>query len=77
MSKLYLLEWFLTLEGQKKRRLFSDKDVAEDKYQELKGSISHGWLSLKELIESNIEEGFVEGEVLHYNDISRKFTELM
>ena len=53
------------------------KDEAEEKYQELKVSISHGWLSLKELVESNIEEGFVEGEVLHYNDISRKFTELM
>lgn len=71
MSKLYLLEWYLTLEGQKKRRLFSDKDVAEEKYQELKGSIRHGWLSLKELVESNIEEGFEEGEVLHYNDINR------
>ena len=71
MSKLYLLEWYLTLEGQKKRRLFSDKDVAEEKYQELKVSIRHGWLSLKELIESNIEEGFEEGEVLHYNDINR------
>ena len=71
MSKLYLLEWYLTLEGQKKRRLFSDKDVAEDKYQELKVSIRHGWLSLKELVESNIEEGFEEGEVLHYNDINR------
>jgi len=71
MSKLYLLEWYLTLEGKKKRRLFSDKDVADEKYQELKGSIRHGWLSLKELFESNIEEGFEEGEVLHYNDINR------
>lgn len=71
MSKLYLLEWYLTIEGQKKRRLFSDKDLAEERYQELKGSIRHGWLSLKELIESNIEEGFEEGEVLHYNDINR------
>ena len=71
MSKLYLLEWYLTLEGQKKRRLFSDNDVAEEKYQELKVSIRHGWLSLKELVESNIEEGFEEGEVLHYNDINR------
>lgn len=71
MSKLYLLEWYLTLEGQKKRRLFSDKDVADEKYQELKVSIRHGWLSLKELVESNIEEGFEEGEVLHYNDINR------
>ena len=70
MSKLYLLEWYLTLEGQKKRRLFSDKDVADEKYQELKVSIRHGWLSLKELVESNIEEGFEEGEVLHYNDIN-------
>ena len=66
-----MLEWFLTIEGQKKRRLFSDKDVAEDKYLELKGSIRHGWLSLKELVESNIDEGFEEGEVLHYNDINR------
>lgn len=71
MSKLYLLEWYLTLEGQKKRRLFSDKDVAEEKYQELKVSIRHGWLSLTELIESNIEKGFEEGEVLHYNEINR------
>lgn len=71
MSKLYLLEWFLTLEGQKKRRLFSDKDVAEQKYQELKDSIRHGWLSMTELVESNAEEGFEKGEVLHYNDISR------
>lgn len=77
MIKLYLLEWFLTLEGQKKRKLFSDKDVAEQRYHELKDSISHGWLSLKELVESNIEDGFEDGEVLHYNDISRKFTELM
>lgn len=77
MIKLYLLEWFLTLEGQKKRKLFLDKDVAEQRYNELKDSISHGLLSLKELVESNIDEGFEEGEVLHYNDISRKFTELM
>ena len=71
MSKLYLLEWYLTLEGQKKRRLLSDKDVAEERYQELKDSIRHGWLSLKELVESDIEEGFEEGEVLHYNEINR------
>lgn len=71
MSKLYLLEWFLTFECQKKRRLFSDKDVAEQKYQELKDSIRHGWLSMTELVESDAEEGFEKGEVLHYNDISR------
>ena len=71
MNKLYLLEWFLTLEGQKKRKLFSDKDVAEQRYQELKDSIRHGWLSLTEIVECNIEEGFEEGEVLHYNDINR------
>lgn len=71
MSKLYLLEWYLTLEGQKKKRLLSDKDVAEERYQELKDSIRHGWLSLKELVESDIEEGFEEGEVLHYNEINR------
>ena len=71
MGKLYLLELFLTLEGQKKRKLFSDKDVAEQRYQELKESIRHGWLSLTELIESNAEEGFDLGEVLHYNNVSR------
>lgn len=71
MSKLYLLEWYLTLEGQKKRRLFSDNDVADQRYQELKDSIRHGWLSLKELVESNTEDGFEEGEVLHYNEINR------
>lgn len=71
MNKLYLLEWFLTFEGQKKRKLFSDKDVADGKYQELKGSIRHGWLAMTELIESNAEEGFDLGEVLHYNDINR------
>lgn len=71
MNKLYLLEWFLTLEGQKKRKLFSDKDVAEQRYQELKDSIRYGWLSLTELVEGNLEEGFEEGEVLHYNDINR------
>lgn len=73
MSKLYLLEWFLTLEGQKKRRLFSDKDVAEEKYHELKDSMMHGWLSLSELVENSIEDGFEEGECLHYNDIVRSF----
>ena len=71
MSKLYLLEWFLTLEGQKKKALFSYKDVAEERYQELKDSIRHGWLSLEELVENAIDVGFVKGEVLHYNDISR------
>lgn len=71
MNKLYLLEWFLTLDGQKKRKLFSDKDVADEKYHELKDSIRHGWLSLTELVEGNLEEGFEEGEVLHYNDINR------
>lgn len=71
MNKLYLLEWFLTLEGQKKRKLFSDKDVADEKYNELKDSIRHGWLSLTELVEGNLEEGFEKGEVLHYNDINR------
>lgn len=71
MSKLYLLEWFLTLEGQKKRKLFSDKDVAENSYHQLKDSIRHGWLSLVELVEDNVEYGFVEGETLHYNDINR------
>ena len=71
MIKLYLLEWFLTLEGQKKKRMFSDLDVAEQKYQDLKQSILHGWLSLTELVESDMEEGFEKGETLHYNDISR------
>ena len=70
MNKLYLLEWFLTFEGQKKRKLFSDKDVAEQRYQELKESIGHGWLAMTELIESNAEAGFEKGEVLHYNDIN-------
>ena len=71
MGKLYLLEWFLTFEGHKKRKLFSDKDVAEQRYQELKESIRHGWLAMTELVESNAEEGFDLGEVLHYNDVGR------
>lgn len=71
MNKLYLLEWYLTLEGCKQRMLFSDKDVAEERYNELKESISHGWISLEELVENAIEVGFVKGEVLYYNDISR------
>lgn len=73
MNKLYLLEWFLAMEGQKKRMLFSDKDVAEQRYQELKDSMLHGWLSLSELVENSLEVGFEEGECLHYNDIVRRF----
>lgn len=69
-----MLEWFLTLEGQKKRKLFSDKDVAEQRYQELKDSISHGWLSLVELVENDVEKGFEEGEVLHHNEIVTPLT---
>lgn len=71
MNKLYLLEWFLTLEGQKKQKLYSDHDVAEQRYQELKQSIRHGWLSLTELVENDMDEGFYKDETLHYNDINR------
>lgn len=71
MNKLYLLEWFLTFECQKKQRMFSDKDVAEQRYQEIKQSIGHGWLSLTEIVEKDMDEGFEKGEVLHYNDVSR------
>ena len=71
MSKLYLLEWFSFSDMQKRKALLSDKDVAEERYQELKDSIRYGWLSLEELVEKDTEKGFEKGEVLHYNDVSR------
>ena len=67
--KIYKLTWYLAFEDQLKVKLITDKDAAEEYYQELKKCLYRGcWLSLLELIENELHE-LVEGNGLHYNDI--------
>ena len=67
--KIYKLIWYLCIENQLKEALFTDKEVAEERYQDLKKALYRGcWLSLSELVE-NEDHVLVEGEGLHYNDI--------
>ena len=67
--KIYRLTWYLKFEDQLKVRLITDKEVAEERYQELKKALYKGcWLYLLELVE-NEEHELVEGKGLHYNDI--------
>lgn len=67
--KIYRLTWYLEVEDQLKVRLITDRDAAEESYQELKKALYKGcWLSLLELVENGNHE-LVEGEGLHYNDI--------
>lgn len=67
--KIYKLIWYLGFEGQLKQLLITDREVAEERYQELKEALYRGcWLSLLELVE-NEDYVLIEGEGLHYNDI--------
>lgn len=67
--KIYKLIWYLCIENQLKETLFTDKEVAEARYQDLKKALYRGcWLSLSELVE-NEDHVLEEGEGLHYNDI--------
>lgn len=67
--KIYKLIWYLEIEDQLKVRLITDKEVAEEHYQELKKALYRGcWLSLLEMVENENHE-LVDGEGLHYNDI--------
>lgn len=67
--KIYKLIWYLCIENQLKEILFTDKEVAEARYQDLKKALYRGcWLSLYELVE-NEDHVLVGGEGLHYNDI--------
>ncbi len=67
--KIYKLTWYLEFEDQLKVLLITDKDAAEERYQELKKALYKGcWLSLLEL-EENEDHVLVEGNGLHYNDI--------
>lgn len=67
--KIYKLIWYLYIENQLKETLFTDKEVAEARYQDLKKALYRGcWLSLSELVE-NEDHVLVNGEGLHYNDI--------
>lgn len=67
--KIYKLTWYLEFEDQLKVLLITDKDAAEERYQELKKALYKGcWLSLLELVE-NEDHVLVEGNGLHYNDI--------
>ena len=67
--RLYKLTWYLVIEEQLKQLLITDKQEAENRYNELKGILPNGcWLSLQELVED--EEHIIrEGEELHYNEI--------
>ena len=59
MKKFYRLEWFLEREGDLKRRLFSNREVAERNYSKVKSALYEGcWISLDEFVEENEEEGF-------------------
>lgn len=67
--KVYRLTWYLEVEDQLKEILITDKEAAEERYQELKKVLYKGcWLSLSELVE-NEDHVLVEGKGLHYNDI--------
>lgn len=71
MKKFYRLEWFLEREGDLKRKLFSNKDVAEAQFSELKNALYNGcWISLDEFVEENEEEGFKdEYNQLHFVEL--------
>lgn len=63
------MTWYLEVEDQLKEILITNKEVAEERYQELKKALYKGcWLSLSELVE-NEDHVLVEGEGLHYSDI--------
>lgn len=67
--KIHRLTWYLEVEDQLKVRLITDKEVDEERYQELGKVLYRGcWLSLLELVENENHE-LVDGEGLHYNDI--------
>lgn len=67
--KIYKLTWYLELEDQLKVRLITNREAAEERYQELKKALDRGcWLSLSELVE-NEDHILVDGESLHYSDI--------
>lgn len=71
MKKFYRLEWFLEREGDLKRRLFSSREVAERKYNEVKSALNKGcWISLDEFVEEDEEEGFSdEYNQLHFVEL--------
>lgn len=71
MKKLYRLEWFLEREGDLKRRLFSNREVAEREYNEVKNALYDGcWISLDEFVEEDEEEGFNdEYNQLHFVEL--------
>ena len=71
MNKFYRLEWFLEKEGDLKRRLFSNREVAEREYNEVKSALYNGcWISLDEFVEENEEEGFRdEYNQLHFVEL--------
>lgn len=61
MKKYYRLEWYLEKEGDLKRRMFSNKEVAERHFSELKNALYAGcWIALDEFVEEDEEEGFSE-----------------
>lgn len=67
--KIYKLIWYLGFEDQLKQLLITDREVADERYQELKKALYRGcWLSLLEMVENENYE-LVDGEGLHYNDI--------
>lgn len=67
--KIYRLTWYLAFEDQMKLSLITDKNVAEERYQDLRKALYRGcWLSLMELVENDNNE-LEEGEGLHYCDI--------
>lgn len=67
--KIYKLVWYLELEDQLKEKLITDRDVAEEYYQDLKKCLYRGcWLYLIEL-EENKNHELTVGEAIHSNDI--------
>ena len=70
MKKLYLLEWYLEREEQKKQILFSDFNEAENYYLALASSLNSGWASLEELEENEPSKGFERGVGLYYKEFN-------
>lgn len=67
--KIYKIQWYIEAENRMKAILVTDKEVAEARYNQLKGSLYTGcWCSMEEMIETDKHE-LVLGDLLHYNDI--------
>lgn len=71
MKRIYRLEWYLEKEGDLKNRRFSNREVAERRFSELKNALYRGcWIALDEFVEEDEEEGFSdEYNQLHFVEL--------